>query len=209
MRLMFPRILVCFCFLAMAYCAGAQAGDGNITFKPLKSRELFHDYVDREQKTALRADGRADNFFKASNDEDINYHITQALTKRVDQLQYNIEKDTTIMHGRKVAYLRGIEKMLKQFIATIRPRSFPTSNWPAVMETYAAAVEKDKAGESIEEIIESKGYEVANMVMLSGAFESNTGYKKARHALIRKYAHLHPDRIFYILKDNTDLPFRD
>lgn len=197
------------CFLAMVLFAGAQAGDSYKSFKPIKTRELFHDYVDREQKAALRADGRADNFFKASNDEDINYHITKALTEKVDQLQYGIEKDSALLHGRKVAYLRGIEKMLKQFVASIRPRNFPASYWPSVLETYAAAIEKDKAGESIEEIIEGKGYEVANMVMLSGAFEGNTGFKNARYSVLRKYAHLHPDRIFFLLKDNTDVPFRD
>src|SRR5688500_11215262 len=142
MRRMFPRILWCLGLLASGFYGLAQSGANHLELKPVKTRELFHDYVDREQKSALRSDGRADNFFKASNDEEINYHITNALIQKVDQLQYIIEKDSVVIHNRKVAYLRGIEKMLKQFSASVRPRSFPASHLPEVLDTYADAFEK-------------------------------------------------------------------
>ena len=63
-------------------------------------RQHFHDYIDREQKNALRADGTADAVFRGSGDEEINFLITQNLTKEVDLLQYKIETDSVLQHGR-------------------------------------------------------------------------------------------------------------
>ena len=36
------------------------------TLKPERSRELFHDYVDTEQKKALQSDGKEDKLFSPS-----------------------------------------------------------------------------------------------------------------------------------------------
>src|SRR6476469_7399681 len=117
MRAMFSNLkfLLIFSLLVVAITAGAQSGDSFKNFKPVKTRELFHDYVDKEKRSALRADGKVDNQFTLRTDDDINYLVTLGLTQKVDQLQYKIEKDTTIIDRKKVAYLRGIENMLKAF----------------------------------------------------------------------------------------------
>src|SRR5947207_1032079 len=63
---------------------------------PPKYRELFHDYVDKQQKEILRSDGKADNEFRPSSDDDINYRLTKAVVNDVDCIQYRIEKDSTL-----------------------------------------------------------------------------------------------------------------
>src|SRR6187549_2113274 len=68
------------------------------TLKPERSRELFHDYVDTEQKKALQSDGKEDKLFSPSFNEDVNFQITNALINKVNELQKRIEKDT-IMGG--------------------------------------------------------------------------------------------------------------
>ena len=186
-----------------------MAQPGTATKKFDIKRQLFHGYIDREQKNALKADGKADEFFKVSNDEDVNFLVTQALTKRVDQLQYRIEFDSTLDHNRKVGYLRGVENMLKNFTSKIRTSRFNPSNWPVIMDTYEAAIEKDIKGQSIEGLIYNSSYEVGNIVMSSGAFDKNTSNTAAKNILLRKYAHLHPDQVFIMLKDNPKVPFRD
>lgn len=203
------KCLFIFSILTVYHAAAQKGGDSYKSFKPDIKRDLFHSYVDREQRNALKADGRADNQFTLSADEDINYLVTQALTQKVDQLQYDIEKDTEYIHSRKVAYLRGLENMLKNFTASIRPRSFMPSNWPAVVDAYADAMKKDAAGQSIELLVDSKGYDVGIMLINSGAFNNNSGYQGARFSLTRKYAQLHPNQILTMLNKNPDLPFRD
>src|ERR1700730_10802205 len=66
--------------------------------KPPKNRELFHDYVDKQQKEILRSDGKADNEFRPSSDEEVNFILTKVVAERgkIDWLQYRIEKDTLL-----------------------------------------------------------------------------------------------------------------
>jgi hypothetical protein len=187
----------------------AQGGNSLKPFKPDIKRSLFHEYIDKSQRTALRVDGTADAQFSLSNDDEINFIVTDALTQAVDSMQYKIEKDSAIDHRHKVAYLIGLDKMLKAFATDVKKRSFAVSNWPQVLETYQAAIDKDKREESIEALVLSKGYDVGHMLVVSGAFDGNAGFRAAKNTVLYKYMQLHPTQIFYTLKQNPDLPQRD
>src|SRR5687767_13322930 len=76
--------------------------------KPPIGRVLWHDRIDKEQKNTLRADGKADLEFKAGNNEDLNYYITKAIIRRVDDIQCRIEMDTTLGDQKKKVYLSGM-----------------------------------------------------------------------------------------------------
>lgn len=52
-----------------------------------KSRLLWHDKVDREQKRLMGLDGKEDNLIIISKDETVNSQIEYALIKGVDELQ--------------------------------------------------------------------------------------------------------------------------
>lgn len=177
--------------------------------KPPIGRALWHDRIDREQKNALRADGKADGKFHAGNNEDINYFVTQSLTLKVDALQCKIERDSMMGDQRKKTYLLGMEKLLKNFSQSFRYRQFTASRFPSLIEAYDASMEKDKRGESIEQIIDASAYDVARLLMTTQAFERNPGFKTAQYSIIRKLTNLHPERTFTVLKENPDVPFRD
>src|SRR5438045_5973677 len=101
-------LLLCALFLSGAVVL-AQGGNNVKPFKPDIKRSLFHEYIDKSQRAALRVDGTADNQFTLTNDDEINYLVTDALTNAVDSLQYKIEKDSLIDHRHKVAYLIGMD----------------------------------------------------------------------------------------------------
>jgi hypothetical protein len=61
----------------------------------------------------LLSDGKNDNKFTASANDEINFLVTQSLISKVDGLQCDIEKDTIMDAQTKVRYLRGIENVLK------------------------------------------------------------------------------------------------
>ncbi len=196
--------------LASLFCLqGTAQKDAEKGCKPPINRQLRHDYIDREQKNILKADGRADDFFRASEDEDINFFVTQAVIKKVDALQCKIEMDTATTANSKVGYLVGANNLLKNFIKAYKSRKISASNFPTLLDTYEAAMNLDKTGASIERLIERSTYDVGNLVLGSGAFNSNKDYKSAHLSLLRKYTHLHPERIFETLNNNPDLPFRD
>ena len=166
------RCLFVLAVLCNGAVAVAQGGNSvKVAFKPDIKRALFHDNVDKSQRAALRADGKADARFTLSTDDEINYLVTESLVQEVDSVQYKIERDSLIDHRHKVFYLTGLDKMLKAFASNVRTRSFAASNWPLTLETFVTAVNLDKTSATIEPLVISQPYDVGNMLIGSGALD--------------------------------------
>ena len=179
--------------------------------KPPKKRELFHDYIDREQKNILRSDGKNDAQFTPSANDDINFLVTQALIGRVDQFQCRIESDTTLHEQDKVRYLRGMESVLKFFVNNTRVRKVKPVFLPEIISAYEQFIQYDKDDKSIESIVSKLPYEVAYSVVKAdrNTFDKNPGYKVSQQEVVLKYCQVRPDQTFQALKDNPDMPFAD
>lgn len=166
-------------------------------------RMLWHDKIDKAQKKLV------DQKINAGDNEDLNYFVSQAITKRVDALQCAIEADASLTDQPKKGYLGGIEILLRNFSAQYRSRQISAALFPTALETYEKAMALNKKGESIEALIEGAAYEVGNLLLSTGSFEKNAGIKAARFFMVYKNIKLHPDKTFLILKENADVPFRD
>jgi hypothetical protein len=177
--------------------------------KPDARRELFHDYVDKEQLTALKSDGMADSLFTVSANEDVNFLVTYALVKKIDQLQYKIEKDTALGGQVKVRYIRGMERLLKDMNANWKQKRFAVAGLPAMLEAYWDCVETDRKGMTVEKIIDQLHYDIAKPVVNSTAFDANAGFKISKDLLVKKYCQLYPEQTFSTLRLHTDVPFAD
>jgi hypothetical protein len=206
MHLTFRFTLILTLFTFSDVLAQKKTGAG---CKPPISRQLFHDYIDREQKNILKADGKADDVFYISQNEEVNYLITQSIVQKIDAMQCQIEKDTLTSDQKKVTYLRGIERLLRNFVPAFRGRKVNASFLPNIIELYDKAMNLDKTGSSIEPVIEKATYDAGNMVISSGAFDNNPDFGVARNIVLRKYMALHPEKIFPTLKNNPDFPYRD
>ncbi len=179
--------------------------------KPPKNRELFHDYVDKEQERLLASDGHKDKKFTPSGDNEINFRLTQAATVRVDQLQCQIENDSLMSAQDKVRYLRGIESVLRFFTNNVLEKHINAVFLPDILSTYERCMVADRDKKSIEPIIQNVPYAVGYSVAKADriTFERNPGYVVAQQNLLLKYCTIHPDRTFQTLKDNPGLPFAD
>ncbi|WP_143157478.1 hypothetical protein [Cnuella takakiae] len=180
-----------------------------VKYKADIRRQLFHDYVDREQRAALAADGNRSTGFQVSADDELNYLVTEALTTTVDRLQRTIETDSALTHTQKVAYIRGLENILKKFAAGYKSRQFLASSLPQALSRYEEAVVLDRAGRPIDNLVKGAPFAVADMLVGSGAFEQNPGIRLAKNDVVRKFVQIHPQRTFQLLNENPDLPFRD
>ena len=183
------------------------------TLKPERSRELFHDYVDAEQKKALQADGKDDKLFSPSFNEDVNFQVTNALINRVNDLQKKIEKDSAMGGQTKVLYIRGVERLLRDLNANWRYKKFVPTYLPEILESYERCAELDIKKISIENYIDHLPYDVARPLLDCTAFEKNSGYKTSKNILVKKYCELHPEQTFATLLNTLrqipDLPFVD
>src|SRR5438045_5088868 len=105
-------VVLLICLLAFRpLLAQAEDPDPVKDLKPPKNRELFHDFVDKQQKEILRSDGKADNEFRPSADEEVNFLLTKAVTNRVDWVQYHIEKDSLLNSQAKIKYVRRLGQL--------------------------------------------------------------------------------------------------
>ena len=179
--------------------------------KPPKYRELFHDYVDKQQKEILRSDGRADNDFKPSGDDDINFRLTRGVVSDVDCLQFRIEKDSTLNDQAKKKYLRGLENLLKYFVGNWRKNVVNATEFPLILDAYETGMRREIKGQSVEDIVSSLPYDAGLNLMSAKIFDENPGSKACQFILLRKYFGLHtdPTAIFLKLRENPDIPFLD
>lgn len=178
-------------------------------FVPPLNRQLFHGYVDEEQKNILKFDGKADNKLVLSSDNEINFRLTKAVTTTIDWLQYTIEKDSLLTHNKKVYYLKGLRGLLQNLQRGWRAKELNPLNLPAAIEAYDDCMQLDERGSSIEGYIKKLDYDIAVPVVNSNGFNGNPGIKNSRDELVRKYCVLHPEQTLYTLKNNPDVPFAD
>ncbi len=179
------------------------------TMKPPKNRELFHDNIDREQRSLLASDGRTDNEFVASVNEEVNMHLTAALRNGIDELQYVIETDSVLDHRLKVNYLTGVSNVLKYIRQNWRSRKVNALHLPDIIHAYKEAMQKDIRQQSIEPVLRPLTYDEGTAVLAADIFSRNPGYKDARENLVLKYCLLKPQETFFTLKNNPDVPFAD
>jgi hypothetical protein len=181
-------------------------------YKPQLQREIRHDAIDKEQELTLTSDDKKDGKFTPTQSEEINFILSKALVQRTDILQYLLETDAGFDHRLKVKYLYGLENLLKFYRQHWKLRGDRRVNavsLPMILTAYEESVGLDRKGKTIEGIVDALPYDAALTLMNADIFENNPGYQKSQHNVIRKYCVAFPDRTFYKLYQNPDVPFAD
>lgn len=206
LRLLLKSLLLIVGFNSFAQTVYNQTssynGNSNTGCKPPFNRQRWHDLIDASQRNALK-------IFQGGSNEEVKYYVTQALTRRIDDLQCIIEKDSLTKDQPKIGYLRGLDEAVKKFISRYKSRQFNASHFPLALDAFEECMIKDIRKQSMENIIEGSSYEVANLLVENSAFRNNPGIRVSQYAVWRKYLDLHPDQILSTLKKHPELPFRD
>lgn len=203
------------CLLANTISAqisfAAEKTTTNFNCTPPKGRELFHDYVNTQQKNILASDGKADSQFTPSANEEVNYLLTQTVTSRIDALQCKIESDTTLKDQIKKKYLRGIEYLLKFYLSNIRSGKVSRMRLPDIVGGFEKCFQADKQGQSILSVIKEYPYETAYSLINADnvTFDKNPGFIPGKQAVVLKYCIQNPSKTFVTLFQNPGMPFAD
>lgn len=175
-------------------------------FKIAKDRLIWHDKVDAQQKHLLSLKGK--NGF--TGDESIDLEMEYALIKRVDELQQQIELDSTLNNNGKVKYLRGLEFLIRGYNDNFKKTDYPVTMAPLLINAYIEAIAIDRKGESIEPVVEKNMYGVGEILIdCFNFYPENKGIGACRTILLRKYLALHPTQILETLRNHLDAPFTD
>jgi hypothetical protein len=200
-------------FQVISFCVSAQLMLGDTDkpkiFTPEFRRVINHEAIDKEQTNLLSADGKTDREFVVSSNEEINMMLTDVLINTVDAFQQKTETDSLIDHRLKVNYLTGISNILKYIRLNWRSKKVNILNLPVILSAYEKSIQEDKAGRSIEPVLQPLPYDVGTTVLASGIFDKNVGFGRAKELMVLKYCMLRPVETFVTLKDNPDVLFAD
>jgi len=204
-----------FLFLAPVFVFFAPlsttAQPNSYPFKIAQDRMLFHDKVDKEQLSlVILGGGKYDSIIRLSKDETVNLQITDAFGRRIDELQQQIEFDSTLNTNNKKRYLRGIADLLSNFGKSWRAKEINAALAPDLVDAFIEAMQLDRKGTSIEPIIMARPYEIGKIVVECFLYPSeNPGVKPSRLFLTRRYCEMHPALILNYLRSHPGLPFED
>ena len=174
--------------------------------KVARDRELWHGNIDKQQKKAIQINSQG----KVSTDTTISLHVMDALIRCVDDMQNQIELDSTLSGQGKIKYLRSIDFLLQSYLSNLNRRDYPASLAPALVKAFGQCMSLDKQHKSFAPVIESNDYGVGKILMESLKYsEDNPGMAGARITLMRKYLTMHPDQIMPELAKNPNAYFAD
>lgn len=146
----------------------------------------FHDNIDKEQAAALKFDGKADDLVRVSDDQTINLQVTDALIKQVDDMQNDIELDSTLDHRLKIKYLSGLYTTIHDYNIKRNYRRIAPEEAPSMIRAYREMMKADIKGGSILPYVQQLSFEAGEKMI--EPFRDNSGYKEARGVLFAKYA---------------------
>lgn len=194
--------------LLILFC-GALYGQGQVvaSYQVARERSLWHDNIDKAQ---LRLEQQ---FIRARNNVDTSakLQIQDAMIRQVDELQQQIELDSTLSSNDKLKNLRTLEYMIRGYNDRLSRKDFGPSIAPPLVKAFEECLRLQKTNESIKPIIDEVDYGVGKILVdcFEFYYANNPGMAGSKVTLLRKYVTLHPDQILPTLRDNPNVYFAD
>ncbi|MBM3439767.1 MAG: hypothetical protein FJX94_02750 [Bacteroidetes bacterium] len=159
---------------------------------PLR-RQMFHDRLDKEQKRIDKLDGKVNQELSLSSNEDLNVQITDAILRRVDEIQFRIEKDPNTENNAKIRYVTSLEKLLIAYGNMVRENRAKASFAPELLDLFQKCMAADMQSASIAPIIAKSSFEAGEAI--TDVFSDNAGGREARKIIFLKKCALNPRAI--------------
>ena len=201
---MMKTVLITLSIVCSGYPAFAQFD----TIKPPIERQLRHDKINEEQKLLDKADGKLDGLVKVSANEEIALAVTDALIRRIDQLQANIERNKKIAaNNEKVRYLIYTETLLRNFRTDWRARKINPLYAPQLVDNFEKILLATIDTVNMAPLIEAMPYEIAKIN--ADIFTNNIGYRDAKNVVYLKFCQLNPGKILANMQPFVDEKYAD
>ena len=168
---MLSAFIRCMLFLLLLACCfpveiKGQTGVLADTIKPVipVNRVLWHEQIDKEQKRVDKLDGKTDGLLKLSGNDDINIQITDALLRRIDELQLKIEAQGA-NHNFKVGYLRGLKELLQEYQKQVKIKKTNAVYAPLLIESFDSCMSLVMEGRSTIPVFKFLPYQAAEQLL--------------------------------------------
>ncbi len=171
-------------------------------------RKLIHERINEEQAKCDKADGKLDGMIKVSANEEINLQVTDAIIRKINELQNNIESDAKVAsNNEKIRQLNFVFQVVKDFKTEWISKRLNPASAPMLIDNFEEILFANIEGKSMVQYINDVPYEIGKIN--AEIFKNNIGYAESKNILFLKYCTLNPDKILSSIRPYVNEPFAD
>jgi len=171
-------------------------------------RVRFHDRVKEELAKCDKADGKADSIIKVGKNEEINLQVTDALTRRVNEILCFIESSEKVpSNNDKIRQLNFVEELLRAFRINWKSKRLNPALAPVLVDNFEKILKANIDTLSMAPLIDEVPYEVG--VINAELFNKNPGYQQSQQILYLKYVSKNPSKILMTIRPYVNEAFAD
>jgi hypothetical protein len=192
--------------LLIVVCSNAFCMSDSVVI-PIQ-RKLIHERINEEQAKCDKADGKLDGMVKVSGNEEINLQVTDALIRKINELQNYIETDTKVAtNNEKIRQLNFVFQVVKDFRTEWALKKLNPVLAPMLINNFEQILIANIDSISMAPYINEMPYEIGKIN--AEIFKNNIGYAESKNILFLKYCSLHPDKILASIRPYVNEPFAD
>ncbi len=192
--------------LLIVICSNAFGSVDSVVI-PIQ-RKLIHERINEEQAKCDKADGKLDGMIKVSANEEINLQVTDAIIRKINELQNNIENDAKVAsNNEKIRQLNFVLQVVKDFRTEWISKRLNPASAPMLIDNFEQILFANIDGKSMVQYIHEAPYEIGKIN--TEIFKNNIGYAESKNILFLKYCTLNPDKILSSIRPYVNEPFAD
>lgn len=171
-------------------------------------RIRFHDRIDEAQVLFDKADGKLNNYIRVSNNEEISLQVTDAIFRKIDQIQADVEANAKIVsNNEKIRNLNYIEILLKESRVAWKTKKLDAVSIPFLVAQFEKTLQASIDSNSIVPYIQESPYAVGDILI--NIFTRSNGYAESKNIVFLKFAALYPDKVLPNLRPFVNESFAD
>lgn len=192
--------------LSVFFCLHANAQCDNV--KVPFQRVRFHDRIKEEQLKCDKADGKQDSIIKVGKNEEINLQVTDALTRKINEIVCFIERSSKApSNNDKIRQLNFVEELVRSFRLGWKAKRINPAMAPALVGSFEKILNANIDSQNMAPFINDVPYEVG--AINAEVFNKNAGYQESKKILYLKYVTKNPSLILTTIRPYIKETFAD
>ncbi len=171
-------------------------------------RQRNHERIKDEQVKCDKADGKLDGMIKVSSNEEINLQVTDAIFRKIKDLQDFIETTSKVAtNNEKIRQLNYVQEVVLNFRTEWKSHKLNPVLAPSLINNFEKILKANIDSQSMAPSIEEVPYEIGKINV--EIFKANKGYNESKKIIYLKFCTLNPDKILSSIRPFVNEPFAD
>ena len=174
-----------------------------------RMRQIFHDNIRKAQDDIIHYHSNKDSAFRATDNPDVNYQLTQILNSRILALQLKVENDSSFTEADKYKWLRSINEILTEFLNAYRYNNIKGIMLSDLIIGFNEAMQLELKGKSLAPLIDKYDWQVDAILTRNFALKNSFSTEEATNAIVLKMCQTFPENIINIVQQHPEIPNAD